>query len=146
MTGDIMWWDLAGSGQTIESLQEDLRDGSVEPWQDVEGLRLKLWIADREHDRWGAIMWWEPDRPTDRPLPPNRAAELIGAPPPTGPGSRSRRWPKGSTRHPLPLSIPDHSQGSNPCMTIWLSTPSPADRSKATRWQSSSTARTSAPN
>ena len=81
MTVDIVWWDLAGSGRTIESLQEDLRDGSIAPWQDVEGLRMKLWIADREHDRWGAIMWWEPDRPAGQPLPPNRAAELIGAPP-----------------------------------------------------------------
>jgi hypothetical protein len=81
MTVDVVWWDLAGSGRTIESLQEDLRHGAVELWQDVEGLRLKLWIADPEHDRWGAIMWWTPDRPTDQPLPPNRAAELIGAPP-----------------------------------------------------------------
>jgi hypothetical protein len=81
MPVDIVWWDLAGSGQTIESLREHLRDGAVEQWHDVEGLRLKLWIADPEHDRWGAIMWWDTDRPANRPLPPNRAAELIGYPP-----------------------------------------------------------------
>ena len=74
----VVWWDLARSHQTVESLERDLRDGSVEPWREVEGLRLKLWIADRERGRWGAVMWWDPDVPAGRPLPPNRAAELIG--------------------------------------------------------------------
>ncbi len=81
MRVDVVWWDLARSHQTIESLEDDLRDGSAEPWLDVRGLRLKLWIADREHGRWGAIMWWESDIPPGQPLPPNRAADLIGYPP-----------------------------------------------------------------
>ncbi|MEE1782383.1 hypothetical protein PUR71_05495 [Streptomyces sp. SP17BM10] len=81
MKADIAWWELDGSPQTIESLAEHLRDGAVAPWADVPGLRLKFWIADRENNRWGAVMVWETDRPADRPLPPNRAAELIGAPP-----------------------------------------------------------------
>ncbi|AYG82113.1 hypothetical protein DWB77_04283 [Streptomyces hundungensis] len=77
MRVDVVWWDLARSHQTIESLERDLRD-SVEPWHEVRGLRLKLWIADRERGRWGAVMWWDSDVPADQPLPPNRAAELIG--------------------------------------------------------------------
>lgn len=80
MRVDIAWWDLDGSQQTIESLQEHLRDGAVEPWSEVHGLRLKLWIADRDHNRWGAIMLWESDRPADRGLPPNQTAEIIGYP------------------------------------------------------------------
>ncbi|MFE9402145.1 hypothetical protein ACFYNY_10235 [Streptomyces sp. NPDC006530] len=78
MRVDVVWWDLARSHQTIESLEQDLRDGSVEPWREVRGLHLKLWIADRERGRWGAVMWWDSDIPADQPLPPNRAAELIG--------------------------------------------------------------------
>ncbi|MER6710980.1 MULTISPECIES: hypothetical protein [unclassified Streptomyces] len=76
---DIAWWDLDGTPQTIDSLREHLRDGAVAAWGDVPGLRLKLWIADRQHNRWGAVMLWEDDRPAG--LPPNRAAPLIGRPP-----------------------------------------------------------------
>lgn len=78
MRVDVVWWDLARSQETVESLEKDLRDGTVEPWREVKGLRLKLWIADRERGRWGAVMWWDSDVPAARPLPPNRAAELIG--------------------------------------------------------------------
>ncbi|MFB7451606.1 MULTISPECIES: hypothetical protein [unclassified Streptomyces] len=81
MRVDIAWWDLGDSPQTIESLRDHLRDGAVSPWADVPGLRLKFWMADREGNRWGAVMVWEADRPADRPLPPNRAADLIGYPP-----------------------------------------------------------------
>jgi len=75
---DIAWWDLDGTGQTIDSLRADLRD-SAAVWSDVPGLRLKVWVADRETNRWGAVMLWEADRPAE--LPPNRAAQLIGGPP-----------------------------------------------------------------
>ena len=78
MRVDIAWWDLDGTGQTIDSLRADLRD-SATAWSDVPGLRLKIWLADRETNRWGAVMLWEADRPAE--LPPNRAAQLIGGPP-----------------------------------------------------------------
>ncbi|MFI6638972.1 hypothetical protein [Streptomyces sp. NPDC050504] len=79
MRVDIAWWDLDGSPQTIDSLREHLRDGTADAWREVPGLRLKLWLADRRLNRWGAVMLWESDRP--EVLPPNRAAELIGGPP-----------------------------------------------------------------
>ncbi|GAB2611341.1 hypothetical protein GCM10027168_50230 [Streptomyces capparidis] len=79
MRVDIAWWDLDGTPQTIDSLREHLRDGGAEPWAEVPGLRLKMWLADREGNRWGAVMLWEAERPPV--LPPNRAAELIGHPP-----------------------------------------------------------------
>jgi len=79
MRVDIAWWDLDRSAATIDSLREHLRDGTVEQWAEVEGLRLKLWIADRDRNRWGAVMLWEAGRPAV--MPPNRAAELIGFPP-----------------------------------------------------------------
>jgi hypothetical protein len=78
---DIAWWDLDGSPQTIDSLRDHLRDDAVPAWAEVPGLRLKFWMADRERNRWGAVMIWETGRPADQPLPRNRAAELIGAPP-----------------------------------------------------------------
>jgi len=77
----IAWWDLSRSRQTIDTLREYLRDEGVGPWTSVRGLRLKFWVADREGNRWGAVMLWEADGPGDRPLPPHRAAELIGYPP-----------------------------------------------------------------
>ncbi|MGV9881168.1 hypothetical protein [Streptomyces sp. NPDC003006] len=76
MRVDIAWWELDGSPQTIDSLREHLRDEAVDAWREVPGLRLKFWMADRQHNRWGAVMLWESDRPAG--LPPNRAAELIG--------------------------------------------------------------------
>lgn len=76
----IVWWELTESDVTIEALEQDLAS-SVDAWNDVEGLRVKLWVADRENSRWGAVMWWDADISPERPLPPNRAAELIGRPP-----------------------------------------------------------------
>jgi hypothetical protein len=77
----IAWWSLDESEQTIESLREYLHDEGVQPWYTVEGLCLKLWIADHEHNRWGAVMLWESADSDQQPLPPNRAADLIGYPP-----------------------------------------------------------------
>jgi trans-2,3-dihydro-3-hydroxyanthranilate isomerase len=78
---DIAWWDLDRSPQTIDSLRDLLRDDVIPAWAKVRGLRLKFWMADRERNRWGAVMVWETGQPSGQPLPPNRAAELIGGPP-----------------------------------------------------------------
>ncbi len=84
MKVSISWWDLTDSAQTIESLREYLREGAVEQWERVRGLRLKLWIADPAGNRWGAVMIWETDDfGAGQDLPPHRAAELIGYPPTT---------------------------------------------------------------
>lgn len=80
MRAMIAWWDLEGSEQTIDSLREFLHDEGVRPWRDVRGLALKFWIADRERNRWGAVMLWESADSLDQPLPPHRAAVLIGYP------------------------------------------------------------------
>jgi len=78
---DIAWWDLEGTSQTIDSLGAHLREGTVARWAEVPGLRLKCWIADRDHNRWGAVMLWETERPPLERLPPNEATSLIGRPP-----------------------------------------------------------------
>ncbi len=77
---EIAWWDLDGTTQTVDSLGAHLREGVTDDWAGVPGLRAKFWIADRERDRWGAVMVWEDGRPDPGALPPNRAAELIGRP------------------------------------------------------------------
>jgi len=79
MTVTIAWWDLTDADVPIDALEQDLK-GSIDAWCRVEGLRVKLWIADRENGRWGAVMWWD-CCPSAGQLPPNRAAELIGRPP-----------------------------------------------------------------
>jgi hypothetical protein len=81
MKVSISWWNLDESEQTIDSLREYLRDEGVEPWHAVTGLGLKMWIADRESNRWGAVMVWESAEDTRQQLPPNRANDLIGYPP-----------------------------------------------------------------
>lgn len=51
----------------------------------MPGLRLKLWIPDREANRWGAILLWESREAAQGPTP-SRATELIGYPP-------TEKWP-----------------------------------------------------
>ena len=77
---EIAWWDLEGTAQTVDSLSAHLREGAADDWAGLPGLRVKFWIADREHNRWGAVMVWQDERPDPAVLPPNRAAELIGRP------------------------------------------------------------------
>jgi trans-2,3-dihydro-3-hydroxyanthranilate isomerase len=81
MRADVVWWDLDETSLDVEALAARLRDDGVQEWADVPGLVVKLWLADRRHNRWGALMLWDPERPDEAFLPPNRAAELIGAPP-----------------------------------------------------------------
>jgi trans-2,3-dihydro-3-hydroxyanthranilate isomerase len=78
MKVSIAWWNLDESAQTVDSLRAYLHDEGVAPWESVSGLCLKLWIADREHNRWGAIMLWQSNDADQQRLPPNKAAELIG--------------------------------------------------------------------
>jgi hypothetical protein len=78
---DVSWWDLAVGEPDVEALQADLSGGGADAWRTVPGLRWKVWIADRERRRWGAVMLWNPARPPADLLPANRAAELIGRPP-----------------------------------------------------------------
>src|SRR3954447_18594104 len=76
----VVWWDLEGSQTTIGALREYLRDESADAFAGVDGLRLKLWIADEGANRWGAIYLWESEEAAGRPLP-SRARELIGKDP-----------------------------------------------------------------
>ncbi|RFU86771.1 hypothetical protein DY218_10385 [Streptomyces triticagri] len=83
MRADLVWWSLddTAGGQTVDSLSEALSDGDVREWTEVPGLAAKFWLSDRAGNRWGAVMIWSGERPPNAELPPNRAAELIGAPP-----------------------------------------------------------------
>lgn len=84
MRAVIVWWDLEGSGQTVESLRDFLRDEAVDRFSAMPGLRLKLWVSDRENNRWGAVLLWESaEAAAAAAAGPNRAAELIGRPPGT---------------------------------------------------------------
>jgi hypothetical protein len=76
----IVWWDLSGSAQTIESLRAYLLDESVTAFAAVHGLRFKMWIADPQANRWGAVLLFESAEAAAQPMP-SRAAALIGYPP-----------------------------------------------------------------
>ena len=76
----VVWWELDGSPATIAQLREYLRDESVDAFAQVGGLRLKLWIADEERNRWGAVYLWESEAASRQTLP-GRARELIGKDP-----------------------------------------------------------------
>jgi hypothetical protein len=76
----VVWWELDGSDTTIAEMREYLRDESVDAFGAVEGLRLKLWIADEERNRWGAVYLWESEEAAGQPLP-SRARQIIGKDP-----------------------------------------------------------------
>ncbi|MFF3642585.1 hypothetical protein [Streptomyces sp. NPDC002564] len=81
MRVDVAWWHLDGTPQTIDSMRAHLRENTLHRWTKVPGLRLKIYLADREQNRWGAIMLWEDERPPLDEMPPNSALALIGRPP-----------------------------------------------------------------
>jgi hypothetical protein len=76
----LVLWGLADSKTTIEELRRYLRDESVDTYEEVEGLRLKLWLSDEATDRWGAVYLWESREAAEQEVP-SRARELIGKDP-----------------------------------------------------------------
>lgn len=76
----IVWRELSESAQTIESLRAYLLQESVAAFAEVPGLRFKMWIADPQTNRWGAVLLWESAEAAAQPLP-GRAVALIGYPP-----------------------------------------------------------------
>jgi hypothetical protein len=76
----LVLWGLADSKTTIEELRRYLRDESVGTYEEVEGLRLKLWLSDEATDRWGAVYLWESREAAEQEVT-SRARELIGKDP-----------------------------------------------------------------
>ncbi|HEU6445413.1 MAG TPA: hypothetical protein VFL61_10185, partial [Gaiellaceae bacterium] len=76
----LVLWNLADSQTTIEELRRYLLDESVDEFEEVEGLRLKLWLSDEATERWGAVYVWESVEAAGQHLP-GRARELIGKEP-----------------------------------------------------------------
>jgi hypothetical protein len=76
----LVWWELDSSQASIAELREYLRDESVDAFAEVEGLRLKLWLADEERNRWGAVYLWESEAASRQTLP-GRARAIIGKDP-----------------------------------------------------------------
>ena len=76
----LVLWNLADSQTTIEELRRYLVDESVNEFEQVEGLRLKLWVSDEATERWGALYVWESQEASEQELP-SRARELIGSEP-----------------------------------------------------------------
>ncbi len=76
----LVLWNLADSQTSIAELRRYLVDESVDEFEQLEGLRLKLWISDEATERWGAIYVWESVEAARQPLP-GRARELIGKEP-----------------------------------------------------------------
>ncbi|MFG3392367.1 hypothetical protein [Streptomyces parvus] len=79
MKAMIAWWELAGSGHDAASLRTFLR-AETRNWEAVDGLLLKMWISDPEHERWGAVLVWESEEAASRAELPRSAAEVIGQP------------------------------------------------------------------
>ena len=67
----LVLWNLAESQTTIGELRRYLQDEAVDAFEEVQGLRLKLWLSDEVTDRWGALYLWESaeDAQQTRPEP-----------------------------------------------------------------------------
>ena len=76
----LVLWNLADSETTIDELRRYLRDESVDQFEDVEGLRFKVWVSDEATERWGAVYVFESQEAARQPLP-GRARQLIGKEP-----------------------------------------------------------------
>jgi hypothetical protein len=76
----FLLWSLADSKTTIEELRRDLRDESVDAFEDVEGLRFKAWISDAAGERWGSFELYDSLEAAEQALPGNAHA-LIGKDP-----------------------------------------------------------------
>jgi hypothetical protein len=76
----LVLWNLAESQTTIGELRRYLQDEAVDAFEEMPGLRLKLWLSDEVTDRWGALYLWESAEAAQQELP-SRARELIGRDP-----------------------------------------------------------------
>ena len=76
----LVLWNLVDSKTTIEELRRYLVDEAADQFEEVDGLRLKLWVSDEATGRWGAVYVWESVEAALQPLP-GRARELIGKDP-----------------------------------------------------------------
>jgi Putative mono-oxygenase ydhR len=76
-------WNLADSKTTVAELRRYVRDEAVDRFEDVPGLRLKVWLSDETTERWGAVYLWESAEAAEQPVP-SRARELIGKDPDIG--------------------------------------------------------------
>ena len=76
----LVLWNLADSQTSIAELRRYLMEESVDEFEQLEGLRLKLWVSDEATERWGAVYVWESLEAARQDLP-GRARELIGKEP-----------------------------------------------------------------
>ena len=76
----IVLWSLGDSKTTIEELRRDLRDESVDAFEQVDGLRFKAWVSDAAGERWGSFELFDTLEAAEQPLPGN-ARTLIGKDP-----------------------------------------------------------------
>jgi hypothetical protein len=76
----IVLWSLGDSKTTIEELRRDLRDESVDAFEQVDGLRFKAWVSDAAGERWGSFELFDTLEAAEQPLPAN-AHGLIGKAP-----------------------------------------------------------------
>jgi hypothetical protein len=76
----FLLWSLADSKTTIGELRRDLRDESVDAFEEVDGLRFKAWVSDAAGERWGSFELYDSLEAAEQALP-GTAGALIGKDP-----------------------------------------------------------------